>query len=253
MRLVVPHELRHRLRHVGPLGEAAAPPRVVLGNGMVLRQVEGDELHQGLRRCVRPPVELDVLGAAGSRRRGHQRVIQVLRSRRRAALEHRCIRVLGHLRHAGGPDAASHPPGRRSLAPHEQARAGDLHLLAVQRAVRFGEALPLRRRRRGLVAPLLHAFHGEAVLRELRAPLVGTQPVAAVHQRVGGGFGQERKRARHGAGVEAMVDQVDDMHAQPAGLGDAPESFQRVVWRQVLEQRHREHQVGLAGAQRQVG
>jgi len=44
-RLVVAAEARHAARHVGPLGEALAPPLVVLGEGVELREVVGEQLH----------------------------------------------------------------------------------------------------------------------------------------------------------------------------------------------------------------
>jgi len=40
--LLMAKELRHRLRDVGPLGKSPAPPCVVLGKGMELRQIEGN-------------------------------------------------------------------------------------------------------------------------------------------------------------------------------------------------------------------
>ena len=39
----MPPEERARLHHVAPLGESRAPPAVVLGEGMVLGQIEGDD------------------------------------------------------------------------------------------------------------------------------------------------------------------------------------------------------------------
>src|SRR6202011_1982118 len=40
-RLIVTDEARHATREISPLGEAGAPPLVVFGNRMKLRQVEG--------------------------------------------------------------------------------------------------------------------------------------------------------------------------------------------------------------------
>ncbi len=41
--LPVPHETRHRLGDIGPLGKTLSPPRVIFRDRMKLRQVIGDE------------------------------------------------------------------------------------------------------------------------------------------------------------------------------------------------------------------
>src|SRR5262249_34689160 len=48
MGLVVALEERSRLDDVSPVGEALAPPLVVLGYRMKLREVEGHEPHSGI-------------------------------------------------------------------------------------------------------------------------------------------------------------------------------------------------------------
>ena len=45
-RLVMPAKLRRRAADVHPVGEALAPPLVVLGNGMKLREIERNELDE---------------------------------------------------------------------------------------------------------------------------------------------------------------------------------------------------------------
>ena len=71
VRLVMPREQRLGLCGVGPFGEALAPPKVVLGNGMELRKVERDQL-QPVRACRRmvcqPQARPGCLGALGARR-----------------------------------------------------------------------------------------------------------------------------------------------------------------------------------------
>ena len=52
MGLVVPGEQRSCAHDVAPLGEALAPPRVVLGNRVKLRQVERDQLAVEVRHVL---------------------------------------------------------------------------------------------------------------------------------------------------------------------------------------------------------
>jgi hypothetical protein len=47
MRLVVADEIRPRASHVGPFGEALAPPRIVFRGRMELREVKGDQFDFG--------------------------------------------------------------------------------------------------------------------------------------------------------------------------------------------------------------
>ena len=49
-RLIVSHEARHAADDIAPLGEAGAPPGVVLGDAVKLGQIEGDRLDHRLRR-----------------------------------------------------------------------------------------------------------------------------------------------------------------------------------------------------------
>ena len=56
MGLIVPRKQGAALGHVVPLGEALAPPLVVLGNGVVLGKIEGQSLRLRPSSCVLPPV-----------------------------------------------------------------------------------------------------------------------------------------------------------------------------------------------------
>ena len=68
-RLVVPAEERSGRADVGPLGEAGAPPLVVLRDRMELRQVEGDRARRLARRAARVGRSAHRMRAAAACRR----------------------------------------------------------------------------------------------------------------------------------------------------------------------------------------
>jgi hypothetical protein len=56
-RLQVPSPERLRRRNVAPFGETSTPPAIVLGDGMVLRQVKGDDARSPGAASQEQPVE----------------------------------------------------------------------------------------------------------------------------------------------------------------------------------------------------
>ena len=103
MGLVVARPERARCSDIGPFGESHAPPSVVLGEWMELRQVERDGAHDGVgKRRVLPVLDEAFL----DRRVGNNRYIRpILRaSERRGHAFHRRIgRPAGFARKVCGP------------------------------------------------------------------------------------------------------------------------------------------------------